>query len=59
MGLKIGNLISKKEISSKDLENKKIAIDSSQMIYQFISSIRQPDGTPLMDSNQNITSHLQ
>lgn len=59
MGLQISELIPKKEISFKDLENKIIAIDTSQMIYQFLSSIRQQDGTPLMDSKQRITSHLQ
>src|SRR3989338_10334419 len=59
MGLQITELVPKKEISFKDLQNKKIAIDSSQMLYQFLSSIRQQDGTPLMDSKQRITSHLQ
>jgi flap endonuclease-1 len=59
MGLQISELVPKKEISFKDLQNKKIAIDASQMLYQFLSSIRQKDGTLLMDSNQNITSHLQ
>jgi len=59
MGLQISELVPKKEISFKDLQNKKIAIDSSQMLYQFLSSIRQQDGTPLMDSKQSITSHLQ
>jgi len=59
MGLQISELVPKKQISFKDLENKKIAIDASQMLFQFLTSIRQPDGTPLMDKNQNITSHLQ
>ncbi|MEK6835727.1 MAG: flap endonuclease-1 [Nanoarchaeota archaeon] len=59
MGLQIGELVPKKEISFKDLEKKKIAIDASQTLYQFLSSIRQQDGTPLMDRNGNITSHLQ
>lgn len=59
MGLQISELIPKKQISFKDLENKTIAIDASQMLYQFLSSIRQQDGTPLMDKNANITSHLQ
>ncbi len=59
MGLQISDLVPKKQISFKDLENKTIAVDASQMLYQFLSSIRQPDGTPLMDNNQNITSHLQ
>jgi flap endonuclease-1 len=28
------------------------------MLYQFISTIRQPDGTPLMDNKKRVTSHL-
>ncbi|MEK6933074.1 MAG: flap endonuclease-1 [Nanoarchaeota archaeon] len=59
MGLQISELVSKKQILFDDLENKKIAVDASQMLYQFLSSIRQQDGTPLMDKNGNITSHLQ
>ena len=59
MGFQIGELVPKKEISFRDLNNKIIAIDASQMFYQFLSSIRQQDGTPLMDSKQRITSHLQ
>lgn len=58
MGLKISELVPKKEITWQELSNKKIAVDASQMIYQFVSSIRQKDGTPLMDSNGNVTSHL-
>ncbi len=59
MGLQISELVPKKQISFRDLENKKIAVDASQMLYQFLSSIRQQDGTPLMDKNGKITSHLQ
>ena len=59
MGVKLGDLVIKKEISFEELSNKKIAIDAPNMIYQFLTSIRQPDGTPLMDSKGNITSHLQ
>ncbi len=59
MGLHISELVTKKQISFKDLENKKISVDASQMLYQFLSSIRQADGTPLMDKNGNTTSHLQ
>lgn len=58
MGLKISELVPKKEITWQDLTNKKIVVDASQMIYQFASSIRQRDGTPLMDSQNNVTSHL-
>lgn len=58
MGLKISDLVPKKELDWHDLANKKIAVDASQMIYQFVSSIRQRDGTLLMDSQGNVTSHL-
>lgn len=58
MGISLGDIIPKREISLDSLKNKKIAIDASQTLYQFLSSIRQPDGTPLKDSNNNITSHL-
>lgn len=58
MGVNLTKLIPKREISFNQLINKKIAIDASNMLYQFIASIRQPDGTPLQDKKGNITSHL-
>ncbi len=58
MGLKISEIIPKKEISLDSLKNQRIAVDSSQMLYQFLSSIRQRDGTPLTNSQGKITSHL-
>jgi flap endonuclease-1 len=33
-------------------------IDAHNALYQFLSIIRQPDGTPLMDHNGRVTSHL-
>ena len=59
MGVKISDIVEKKRISFEDLKGKKIAVDFSNAAYQFLSSIRQRDGTPLMDSKGNITSHLQ
>lgn len=58
MGVKLAELIPKKEIEFDSLKGKTVAIDASNMLYQFLSSIRQPDGTPLMDSRGRITSHL-
>jgi flap endonuclease-1 len=34
------------------------AIDANNALYQFLTIIRQPDGTPLMDRRGRITSHL-
>lgn len=58
MGLQIGEIINKKEIQFSDLKGKTIAVDAFNAIYQFLTTIRQPDGTPLKDSSGNITSHL-
>ncbi|MDD5192151.1 MAG: flap endonuclease-1 [Candidatus Nanoarchaeia archaeon] len=58
MGLQIGEIIPKKQIEFKDLKNKIIAVDAFNAIYQFLTTIRQPDGTPLKDSKGNVTSHL-
>ncbi len=34
------------------------AVDAHNALYQFLSIIRQPDGTPLMNSAGRVTSHL-
>lgn len=34
------------------------AIDANNALYQFLSIIRQPDGTPLQDAEGRVTSHL-
>ena len=58
MGVKLGDIVIRKQISFEDLYNKIIAVDFSNSAYQFLSSIRQPDGTPLMDLKGRTTSHL-
>ena len=58
MGVAITDLLVRREISLEQLAGKVIAIDAHLFLYQFLSTIRQPDGTPLMDSRGNITSHL-
>jgi len=58
MGVQIAEILPKREIEIKELVGKKIAIDAYNWLYQFLSIIRQPDGTPLMDSKGRITSHL-
>lgn len=58
MGLQIGDIVPRKAVEFKDLKGKVIAVDAFNAIYQFLSSIRQPDGTPLMDDKKRITSHL-
>jgi len=58
MGVKFSQLVEKKPLTFEDLAGKTITIDFSNFAFQFLSSIRQQDGTPLMDSHGNITSHL-
>ncbi len=58
MGVNLGELVTKKSITLEELRGRIIAIDAYNALYQFLSNIRQPDGTPLMDSKGNITSHL-
>lgn len=58
MGVKLADIVTKKPLSFDDLTGKKIALDFSNSAYQFLSSIRQPDGTHLMDNQGRITSHL-
>ncbi|MEM4156485.1 MAG: flap structure-specific endonuclease, partial [Archaeoglobaceae archaeon] len=58
MGADIGDLLERDEIELSSLSGMKIAIDAFNTLYQFISTIRQPDGTPLKDSQGRITSHL-
>jgi len=52
----IGN--NKRSITLDALNNKKLAIDGYNALYQFITIIRGEDGSPLMDSKGLITSHL-
>jgi len=58
MGVDLGELVHKEEIPLEVLSGRIIAIDAYNALYQFLSIIRQPDGTPLMDSKGRITSHL-
>lgn len=58
MGVKFKDIISPEEIKFDDLDGKVVAIDAANVIYQFLSSIRQYDGTPLKDQNGRITSHF-
>lgn len=58
MGVDIGVLFKQEIISFKDLKNRIVVIDAYNVLHQFLSNIRQRDGTPLMNSRGEITSHL-
>jgi flap endonuclease-1 len=58
LGVDFRDIVPKVVVELKDLGGKTIAIDAFNAIYQFLSIIRQPDGTPLMDGTGKVTSHL-
>ncbi len=58
MGVDISGLVKGKPIRIEDLSGRSVAIDAFNTLYQFLSMIRQPDGTPLMDRDGRVTSHL-
>jgi flap endonuclease-1 len=58
MGVKFKDIVNPESIKFNDLKGKIVALDAANVIYQFLSSIRQADGTPLMDHNGKVTSHF-
>lgn len=58
MGVDISDLIEAKKIALEDFSGRSIAIDAFNTLYQFLSMIRQRDGTPLLDRDGHVTSHL-
>ncbi|MFB6158799.1 MAG: flap endonuclease-1 [Candidatus Nanohalobium sp.] len=58
MGVDLGELVEPEEISFADLNDRVVAVDAMNTMYQFLSIIRQRDGTPLKDSSGQVTSHL-
>ncbi len=59
MGVAIRDiLVDCKEALEWDALSGVAAVDANNALYQFLSIIRQPDGTPLMNAEGRITSHL-
>ncbi len=58
MGLSISEIIPRKEQEISQLGGKILCVDAFNTLYQFLTTVRQLDGTPLMDSKKRITSHL-
>ncbi len=58
MGVKIFELVPKTEIELSALAGKRVAIDTSLFLYQFLATIRGSDGSLLTDSKGRVTSHL-
>ena len=58
MGVAFKDLIRAKEIELDFLKGRIILLDTYNVLYQFLTTIRGRDGTLLMDSKGNVTSHL-
>lgn len=59
MGVALSELVKGREIDFSFLKGKVIAIDAYNILYQFLSSIRDRfTGEPLRDSKGRVTSHL-
>jgi flap endonuclease-1 len=58
MGVDLGPLAESRVMQWPELRGKVIAVDAYNTLYQFLSSIRGPDGSLLSDSKGRVTSHL-
>lgn len=58
MGVSLTELIEPKPIKLDELQGKIVAIDAFNFLYQFLTTLRSPDGSLLTDSQGRVTSHL-
>jgi flap endonuclease-1 len=58
MGITFTGIVTGQPISAESLSGKVLVVDSYNMLYQFLSVIRQRDGSLLTDSKGRVTSHL-
>ncbi len=58
MGINLADIVTPEPRSLEDFSGRILAIDAFNTLYQFLAIIRQPDGTPLMDRQGRVTSHL-
>jgi flap endonuclease-1 len=58
MGVALKDLLIRKPVKISDLQEKVLAVDTYNLMYQFLTTIRQRDGSLLTDSKGNVTSVL-
>jgi len=58
MGVAFKDIIESKETSLDFFENKVLILDTYNILYQFLTTIRSRDGSLFTDSKGNVTSHL-
>lgn len=57
MGIKFKDIVSVDLITLNDLQGKIVAVDTMNVLYQFLTTIRAPDGQ-LLTYHEKVTSHL-
>ncbi len=58
MGINLKDLVRPKPISVDALSGKKIAVDAYNILYQFLTAIRDRSGEPFRDTKGRVTSHI-
>jgi flap endonuclease-1 len=58
MGVDLGDLVPSETVSLETFDGKVLFLDGNNILYQFLATIRGPDGTPLEDEQGRVTSHL-
>ncbi len=58
MGVQITELLPIRGAKLDDFSQRIVAIDAFNHLYQFLTTIRAPDGSLFTDSQGNVTSHL-
>lgn len=58
MGLNLKDLVVRDKTRLESFASKVVAVDAYNAIYQFLSTIRGPDGASLADSKGRVTSHV-
>lgn len=58
MGTQLSSILISHETPIKKFYNKKLVVDAHNQLYQYLSTIRQRDGTLLINSKGKVTSHV-
>jgi flap endonuclease-1 len=58
VGVDLSDILTRATRELADFAGEVIAVDAFNTLYQFLATIRGPDGTPLKDSEGRVTSHL-
>lgn len=58
MGVNLTPIAVRERLDLRQLAGRMLAVDASIELYQFLSIMRLPDGSPLSDGEGRVTSHL-